>query len=226
MAAPPLELPLSDDEAARMLRLPEMDAGVVRQPDVVELIRRRRSRRAYGSEALTLEEVSYLLWATQAVTHKPGHGIWTIRTVPSAGARHPYDTYLVVSDVDGLSAGVYRYVASSHGLVLIDERDGLHDAFLEAVHGEAFVAEAPVCFIWACSPYRGEWRYHSLAHKSMLLDAGHICQSLYLAAESIGCGTCGIGGYWQEGIDRMLGLDGQDTFAVYMAPVGRVIGAS
>jgi SagB-type dehydrogenase family enzyme len=79
-----------------------------------------------------------------------------------------------------------------------------------------------VAFIWSCIPYRSEWRYNVAAHKTMLLDAGHLCQNLYLACEAVGCGTCAIGAYNQEAIDEFLGLDGEEEFVVYLAPVGKV----
>jgi len=54
------------------------------------------------------------------------------------------------------------------------------------------------------------------------MDVGHVCQNLYLAAESIGCGTCGVAAYEQAAMDRFLGLDGRDEFVIYLAPVGKV----
>jgi nitroreductase len=56
----------------------------------------------------------------------------------------------------------------------------------------------------------------------MLMDIGHACQNLYLAAESIGCGTCALGAYDQRRMDAALGVDGEDEFTIYMAPIGRV----
>jgi SagB-type dehydrogenase family enzyme len=126
--------------------------------------------------------------------------------------------------VEGLAPGIYRYLALSHELLLVAQRETLRDELYAASYQEEFVADAPVCFLWSCVPYRGEWRYNTRAHKSMLLDGGHLCQNLYLAAESIGCGTCAIGGYCQQGVDRLLGLDGEDEFVVYLAPVGKVRG--
>jgi len=76
-------------------------------------------------------------------------------------------------------------------------------------------------FIWTTIPYRMEWRYSVVSHKIIALDAGHVCQNLYLACESIGCGTCAIGAYDQEKMDRFLGVDGEEEFAIYAAPVGR-----
>ena len=71
-------------------------------------------------------------------------------------------------------------------------------------------------------PYRTEWRYDLLASKVIAVDAGHLCQSLYLASEAIGCGTCAIGAYTQKKIDALLGVDGIDEFTTYIAPVGKV----
>jgi len=76
--------------------------------------------------------------------------------------------------------------------------------------------------IWAAVPYRSEWRYGKAADKLVALDAGHSCQNLYLACESLGLGTCAIGAYDQDKLDAYLGLDGEDMFALYAAPVGRL----
>ena len=76
-------------------------------------------------------------------------------------------------------------------------------------------------FIWTTIPNRMEWRYSVVSHKIIALDAGHVCQNLYLACESIGCGTCAIGAYDQEKMDKFLGVDGEEEFAIYAAPVGR-----
>ncbi|MFL7812538.1 MAG: SagB/ThcOx family dehydrogenase, partial [Anaerolineales bacterium] len=78
-----------------------------------------------------------------------------------------------------------------------------------------------VTFAWACIPYRAEWRYMEHAHKNMLLDAGHICQNLYLGVTALGLGTCAVGAYDQAAMDAIFELDGQDEYIVYLAPVGK-----
>lgn len=60
------------------------------------------------------------------------------------------------------------------------------------------------------------------AHKVIALDAGHVCQNLYLACEAIDAGTCAIAAYDQEELDELLGLDGEEEFSIYLAPVGKV----
>jgi nitroreductase len=79
-----------------------------------------------------------------------------------------------------------------------------------------------VDFFWSCIPYRSEWRYLHEAHRVMLLDAGHLCQNLYLAVEAISCGCVAIGAYDQSRADELIGVDGVDEFTVYLAAVGRV----
>jgi nitroreductase len=71
-----------------------------------------------------------------------------------------------------------------------------------------------------------EWRYGAAAHKVIAVDAGHVCQNLYLACEAIGAGTCAVGAYHQQRMDRLLRLDGQEEFVVYLAPVGKAPGVS
>jgi SagB-type dehydrogenase family enzyme len=66
-----------------------------------------------------------------------------------------------------------------------------------------------------------EWRYEIAAHKVIAIDAGHVCQNLYLACEAIGAGTCAMAAYDQEGIDRLLRIDGYDEFTIYIASVGK-----
>jgi len=70
-------------------------------------------------------------------------------------------------------------------------------------------------------PHRMEWRYGLAAHKVIAIDAGHVCQNLYLACEAIGAATCAIAAYDQGEIDKLLRIDGQDEFTIYLASVGK-----
>ena len=118
--------------------------------------------------------------------------------------------------------GIYRYLPLNHQLLFLEETDQLPDLLATANLGQRFVGQAAGVFIWSCIPYRAEWRYMDHGHKNMLLDAGHICQNLYLAAEALGLGTCAIGAYDQAAMDALLELDGVDEYVVYLAPVGKI----
>ncbi|MFA6504968.1 MAG: SagB/ThcOx family dehydrogenase [Treponemataceae bacterium] len=180
------------------------------------LIRERKSRRKFDpAAALSAEELSFLCWAAAGIRdYRPK---FSFRTYPSGGARQPLDLFVYVSRVDGVKTGLYRYLPVEHALTLV--REGDHSAALEeALRG--YFWNAAAVFFWAAVPYRVEWRYGPVSHKFVALDAGHSCQNLYLACESIGAGTCAVGAYDQEKLDAYLGLDGEDRFALYAAPVG------
>lgn len=199
----------------------ELDAGKVLPTALYRMLEGRKSRRKYSKEPLRLEELSYLLWAIEGV--KENKGKYSFRTTPSGGARHPLDVYVFAHKIAGLNVGLYRYLPVEHELVL--ERQGDDSQALdEALNGQFWNAACIV--MWAAVPYRSEWRYGKAADKLVALDAGHSCQNLYLACEALGLGTCAIGAYDQEKLDAYLGLDGEDMFALYAAPVGKLQGGA
>jgi SagB-type dehydrogenase family enzyme len=175
----------------------------------------------YLDQSLSLEELAYLLWCTQGMRGKEFNG-HAYRNVPSAGCRHALETYLAVFRVDDIESGVYRYLPLSHQLVFECKDEMLSEKMIIASLSQPYPGKSAVTFIWTAVPYRMEWRYGLAAHKVIALDAGHVCQNLYLACEAIDAGTCAIAAYDQEELDELLGLDGEEEFAVYLAPVGKV----
>ena len=125
--------------------------------------------------------------------------------------------------VEGLKTGLYRYLPLEHKLCLLSSDAGLAATITDACRaGHSWVKNSAVLFVWTAIPYRKEWRYSILSPKIIALDAGHLCQNLYLACEAIGAGTCAIGAYIQPGIDAALGVDGEEEFTIYIAPVVRI----
>lgn len=219
---PPLEKPAAEN--AEIIDLIPVENIKIKKNNLQENIFNRRSHRIFTKEALTLEELSFLLWASQGVKEvitRDDKAYATLRTVPSAGARHPFETYLVVHNVETLKPGLYRYLAIGHKLVFLKEIEDQPKKMTDAALGQEFAGKCAVVFIWAMIAYRAEWRYHLVAHKAALLDAGHVCQNLYLACEGIGAGTCAIAAYDQEKTDDLIGVDDIDEFSIYMAPVGK-----
>jgi len=217
---PPLEKPYAADAPRVDLPRPGRWRSVSRV-DLEVAIRARKSRRDFTRQPLALEELSFLLWATQGVREVIDSGT-ALRTVPSAGARHSLETYLCVLNVRDLVPGIYRYLPVEHQLLFEYQEPQMGPKLTEATLGQSFIAQAAVVFCWTAIPYRMEWRYGLAGHKAILLDAGHVCQSLYLACEAIGAGTCAVAAYHQDLLDKLLRVDGRDEFAIYVAPVGKV----
>jgi SagB-type dehydrogenase family enzyme len=223
IAPPPVEKPFPAD-ARRIDLVPAKELYDVSAMNVFTAISNRRSRRAFSPDALTLKELSFLLWATQGVRNVAGPGT-AFRTVPSAGCRHAIETYLSLFNVAGLEEGIYRYLPVEHQLLLISQPTHLSSRISEAALDQEFTGKSAVTFIWTAIPYRMEWRYDIAAHKVIAIEAGHVCQNLYTACETIHAGTCAVAAYDQALMDSLLGIDGTEEFTIYLAPVGKIKGA-
>lgn len=216
---PPVQKPVPAD--ATIIPLPRQEEWEIPQWDLATAIAGRQSRRRFLATPLALGELAFLLWCTQGVRERL-HEAALLRTVPSAGCRHPFETYLAVLNVVALSPGIYRYLPLDHTLVLEQIPDNLPAHLVAATRGQRFAAAAAVTFIWSAIPGRTEWRYAEASYKVIALDAGHLCQNLYLACEAIAAGTCAIAAYDQDLADGLIGVDGDEEFVVYLAPVGKV----
>jgi SagB-type dehydrogenase family enzyme len=220
VARPPLEQPYPAD-AHRIDLVTKKSWRGFSGLDLVSAIEGRRSHRRFTQDPLTREELSFLLWATQGIRQKAGDAT-AFRTVPSAGCRHALETYCCVLNVTELETGIYRYLPVEHQLLAVSRGDDLAQQLTAATLGQSFIGRSAVTFVWTTVPYRMEWRYALAAHKVIALDAGHACQNLYLASAAINCGTCAVAAYHQEMMDLLLGVDGEDEFTLYLAPVGRL----
>ncbi len=201
--------------------LPMPDEIMITGADLRKTIENRVSVRRYADSYLTQEELSYLLWLTQGIKQILPKNNLTMRTVPSAGARHPFETWLSINRVDGLPAGLYHFVASSHQLEQVEVGEAVNQAVTEAAFKQRQVAISAVTFLWVAQPYRTIWRYGARGYRYLFLDAGHVCQNLHLAAESIDCGVCAIAAYDDDAANKLLELDGENQFVIYMASLGK-----
>ena len=219
---PPLQM--AYDPKAQLIDLPDPKSCDPEQTDFLSIVESRESRRLYSEQALTLAELSYLLWMTQGVktVSKTEVKTYTRRTVPSAGSRHPFETYLLINRVEGLSQGLYRYLALERQLLLVDGSADVNQRITDACQKQRHVQNSAVTFCWVADIARTYWRYSERSFRYVLLDAGHVCQNLYLAAESIHCGTCAIAAYDDDLLNAALGVDGVHQLAAYLATLGKV----
>lgn len=218
---PPLvKAPVTPEES--WIPLPMDFENLNLKNDVISLIRDRHSARVYTQENMSLKELSFLLWATQGIKSIRGKSYATLRTVPCGGARHQYETYLMLRKVDDLVPGVYHYLPMEHTLEYLHPVENLESKITESLCGQSWAAKANVVFYWTIDSYRVEWRYGVYAHRAALMDAGHIGQNLYLGCTALGLGCCGIAAFEHDICNQLFGLDGDNEFAVYTAPVGTV----
>lgn len=219
---PPFEKPFEQDSS--LIDLPGKESLHHFDISLWEAIFNRRSKRKYTEDFLTIDELTFLLLATNGVKKITPNVVF--KTVPSGGAMHPIETYLFINRVKDLESadipkGLYRYLPIENKLLLVKEHySEMIKDFDDALNNQFW--DAAAYFVWTAIPYRMEYKYTVVSHKMIAIEAGHICQNLYLAVQAIGCGTCGIAAYNQKKMDKFLNIDGNNEFTIYCAPVGKV----
>jgi SagB-type dehydrogenase family enzyme len=193
----------------RPKRLPEADLW--------EVLRSRRSRRRYAAEALDQASLFALLWAAQGITRGDA---WPLRAAPSAGALYPVETYLAAARIEGLAPGLYHWELPDERLALVEARPDVGQAACRACLDQEMVAQAAATFVWTAVWARSARKYGDRALRYAYLDAGHLAENLHLAAEALGLGTCMIGAFYDDQMNALVGVDGQEESVLYAACVG------
>ena len=189
--------------------------------DLWQCLARRRSQRHYQERPLTQEELAALLWSTQGVTLTTAN--FLLRAAPSAGALYPVETYVALHRVSGVEPGIWHFQVPDFSLALLSQGD-FRRPLTEAGLFQGFLGTAAVVFIWTGILNRAMWKYRERAIRYLFLDAGHICQNLMLAAAALGLGACPVGAFFDEEVERLLQVDGQEEVALYLAAVGTLAG--
>lgn len=220
---PPLVKAAVSDQ---IFELPKNFEALSMKTDFVRILYDRRSNRVFTNEHMDLLTLSFLLWAQQGVKGIRGKNYATLRTVPSAGARHAFECYFLVLNVDGLKPGMYHYLPMEHKIELLKEANlddtDLMDQVTKSVSGQKWALKANVIFYYSVVPYRCEWRYSYNAQRVMMIDAGHVTENLYLACSALGAGTCAIAAIGHEAASGLFDLDEEEETIFYCAPVGTV----
>jgi len=184
-----------------------------------EALKHRRSRRTFTGEAVTMKDLSNIVWAAQGPTARAGATI--LRTAPSAGALYPVETYLVANAVEGLEPGAYHYNIKKQVLEMV-KAGKLGRQLSDAALGQGMCARASAVFIFCALMDRCKWKYAQRAYRYIYMDAGHICANVYLAAQDLGMGCCAMGAFYDDLVNKLLDIDGEKETAIYLAAIGPV----
>lgn len=185
--------------------------------DIWQILQERRSHRKFTSTGLALQDLSHLLWAAQGITARAGN--FFFRTAPSAGALYPIETYIGINNVEDVKPGLYHF---SPGQFVLEK---LYDAppgqlLAQAALGQRFLADCAVVFIWSAVFRRNMSKYGDRGLRYILMDAGHICQNLLLAAETLDLGACPVAAFFDDIMNDLLDLDPEEESVLYLAGVG------
>jgi len=184
---------------------------------IVEVLRSRRSIRSFSHRPLSIDDLSFLLWASTGV-QRTERG-YEFRTAPSAGALYPIETYLIVNNVVRLEKALYHYNVEEHALEEL-KVGNFAEKIAQAALEQKICVDASVVLIWTAVFERSKWKYAQRAYRYVYLEAGHMVQNLALAATGIGLGSCQIGAFFDDEVNIILGVDGNEESAIYLSVIG------
>jgi SagB-type dehydrogenase family enzyme len=213
MAAPAKEnTQKMPEHASEKIKLPEPKySGVM---SVEEALMMRRSVRVFKEGPVMLAELSQLLWAAQGMTDPKG-----LRTAPSAGALYPLELYVVAGNVDGLSAGVYKYRPDSHELLSIVKGDRRND-LCNAALGQSSIKRAALVLVLSGVYERTTAKYGDRGIRYVHMEAGHAAQNVYLQAVPLQMGTVVIGAFQDGEVKKIFRMTDREI-PLYIMPAGR-----
>ncbi|MDB5097319.1 MAG: SagB-type dehydrogenase domain protein [Cyanobacteria bacterium RYN_339] len=167
---------------------------------------RRRSTRAYSGDGLTREELAALL----GFTYGQSGGLF---------APELLETFLAVHDVTGLDAGCYHYRPEKRELRQI-RFTALRDEVQYLALGQDLAGRAGAVVFHTADLPRAVARYGDRVYRYLHLDAGHLGQRLNVAAIRLGLGVSGIGGFFDDQVNDMLGIPEREA-VLYLTTLGR-----
>ena len=221
--------PLCKEPKGEVVQLPADFDSVITRERYEDILDIRRSERVFDkNRPISRNQLAFLLWSTQGIKGIRGENYAALRPVPSGGARHAFETYFIASRVDGLRIGLYHYLPLEHvgekkvAVEFLGEVPDHEEHIVSMLAGQKWTSFASVTFFYSCIAYRAEWRYNIMAHRVVLIDAGHVGQNLMLSAAAMGLGSCCIAAYDQKICDKTLGLDGYEEYTVYTCAAGNI----
>ena len=210
---------------ARRIDLP---AVAVSETTLTEVLARRRSVRQFEEGPVTLGELSSLLRFSYGITgglESNGEVVQKVRAAPSAGGLYPIEIYPVLLSCQGAPAGVYHYNVAQNAIELL--REGSFRAEISSAMPAQFSLNTAAAVIVLSAAFgKTTHKYGERGYRFVLLDAGHVMQNLYLTVTAARLGCYSVGGFRDDEMDSLLGLDGASETALYACVMGRPTKAS
>lgn len=176
-----------------------------------DTIARRRSTRRYRRGPASRERLARIL----ACAYAP-------QTVKLGDQPHCDKsllmTFVAISDVDGFEPGVYYYAPHNQELRLL-KSGGKRDELQFLCLGQELGGDAFAVVFQTAELARAVDRLGDRAYRCLHLDAGMLGQRLNLAAIAEGLGASGIGGFFDDHVNSLLGIP-DDQAVVYVTTLG------
>lgn len=188
-----------------------------------EIIQNRRTCKDFQkNKQITQEQLSYLLYYSYGITHQikdTRENEHFFRSSPSAGGLFPCEIYILINNVKNINKGIYHYNVKNHYLECL--YNGELSEYIETLTAQGDILKecSIVFFITAIFP-RTLFKYGNRGYRFIHLDTGHLAQNLMLCSTALGLASFPCGGYLDDRVNHLLGLDGVNETVVYELGVG------
>lgn len=181
-----------------------------------QTILQRRSTRQYSGQGIEVDQLAALLTFAY---HPQDYRDQGLDEAPSFFDPTLVETFIAVTRVKDLEEGCYYYAVAEHELRQIRFKN-----FQEQLHflclNQDLGRDAAVVIFHTANLERAIARYGERAYRYLHMDAGHLGQRINLAATALGLGVSGIGGFFDDQVNDLLGIPPQEA-VLYITTVGK-----
>ena len=195
--------------------LPEIDVG---DASLEYALKNRRTSAKFSERSLSKVEIGTILFSGNGIVKFREKGP-AYRTIPSGGALYPTELYISINNSDEVEKGTYYYAPLSHELVQIGDcnfEENLrmaypYNTYIENTSATVFITSV----LW-----RSRFKYNYRGYRFALLEAGSSMQNILLVANGIGISAIPLGGFYDDKIESILGIDGVNEVPLCVIGIG------
>lgn len=184
------------------------------------ILKARRSVRSFSGEDITLKELSHILYSACGLIDNNGSLDNSRRPYPSAGARYPLEVYSILLKSKSLKKGLYHYNVKQNSLELLLNKD-LSRWLMKTCGKELWLKNVAAILVVTGVFDRTRIKYGDRGYRYILIEAGALLQNISLIANELGLGTCLIGGYIDNEVNKLLDIHSQKEYSLCLMAVGK-----
>ena len=176
-----------------------------------ELTTQRRSSRSFRPYPISLNEIHKICHYSYGVTGEAplgmgAEGNFRLRSVPSPGGLYPLEIYVAILN-GAVPPGLYHYRPDTNALEVV--REGIDtEEMRRIIMAEPYITlqDASAVVFTTGILERVSIKYQERGYRFMLMEVGFVAQNIGLISEALGLGSCMVGSYLDDEVNRFLGI--------------------
>ena len=186
--------------------------------NLYEILLKRESFRDFSNKPIKLDTLSDLLYYSIGMKKILNNKSTNSRMYPSAGGRYPIEVYPFIFNVSQLQQGVYHYHFKTHSLETLLQKPILEEVVKQIQM--PWTKKSGMLLVTSAVFDRNEMKYGDRGYRHILTEYGHLAQNVYLVGTALGLGICSIGGFVDDGLNKIIDIDGRVESVIGVMAIG------